>query len=116
MKHVIALILKYIVIAIVFNIILMAFTALDFGQILVISLVETILAYIGDLTILPATNNTISTIIDIGLALIVVLLFNYIYPGVRINFLAAFVAAIGIGIVEIFFHKFVSKNVLPAHS
>ena len=114
MRHVGALLLKFIITAVVLELILLNLTALSFGSILVIALTVTVLAYlIGDMAILPRSNNTVSTIADIGLSFVTILLFNYIFPGAAISFFDALIASIGIGVGEWIFHKFVSRSVLP---
>lgn len=115
MRHIGALLLKFVIIAIVLELVLLNFTALTFGNILTIALTVTALAYlVGDMAILPKSNNTIATIADIGLSLITILLFNYIFPGTGISFSDALIASLGIGVGEWIFHKFVSRSVLPA--
>lgn len=115
MKHIGALILKFVIIAVVLELALLNLTVLSFGSILTIALTVTILAYlIGDMAILPNSNNTVATIVDIGLSAITIWLFNYIFPGAAISFFDALIASIGIGIGEWVFHKFVSRSVLPA--
>ncbi len=114
MKHIGALILKFVIIAVVLELVLLNLTALSFGGILTIALAVTILAYlIGDMAILPKSNNTVATIADIGLSVLTIWLFNFIFPGAAISFFDALIASIGIGVSEWVFHKFISKSVLP---
>jgi hypothetical protein len=87
---------------------------LDFRDILLISAVITIAAYlIGDLLLLSISNNTIATISDIGLAFIMIYLINYLFIGKEIRLLDALISCVAIGVGEWFFHKYVFHNVLP---
>ncbi|MHB1154282.1 MAG: DUF2512 family protein [Eubacteriales bacterium] len=111
-KHLSAIIIKFLLTAIVLEIILTLTTQLGFTQILIISVSVTLLAYlIGDLLILPVTNNIIATIADIGLSLVVILLFNYRNDFETIEFSDALICAVVIGVCEWFFHKYVSAKV-----
>lgn len=113
MKHVEALILKFIIVAVVLELVLMSLTNLTFGRILFISLIVTVLAYlIGDMLILPRSNNTVATICDFILALFTVLIFNYVYYNARITFWSALLSAAIIGVGEWFFHKYLVKRTI----
>jgi hypothetical protein len=104
-------------IAVVLEIVLLLFSDLTFTSILWISLVVTALAYIiGDLFILPATNNLVATIADIGLSLVIIYLFNFFWNTNDIPFLSALVAAVVIGVGEWFFHKFIDRKVEDDHT
>lgn len=117
MKHVYALLIKFIMVAVVLEIILGVMTDLAFTEILYVSVAVTVLAYvIGDLLILAASNNTVATLADAGLALFIIYMFNYIWPARTISFTDALVAAVVIGVGEWFFHKYVAKNVFPSES
>jgi len=114
MKHLGALILKYLMIAIILSILLSWLTALDLGEILVISAAVTLVAYLlGDLLVLSRSNNLLATVTDAVLALIVILLFNYASGYEEIAFTDALICSVVIGIGEWFFHKFVSEKVFP---
>jgi hypothetical protein len=100
-------------VAFVLEIVLNLMTNLTFGSILIIDLAATILAYIiGDLLILPITNNITATITDIGLALLTIYMFNLIWTVRTIYFIDALVA-VAIGVGEWFFHMYVLNNVFP---
>ena len=110
MKHLGAIIIKFVMIAVILEIILMLMTSLSFASILLVSLGVTVLAYlIGDIWILRKTNNIVATISDVILSLVVILLFNLFYrPG--ISFGAAILSAVIIGIGEYFYHKFIARS------
>jgi hypothetical protein len=118
MKHFGALVIKFLIVAAILELILLNLTSLTFGEVLVISLVITVLTYlVGDLAVLPRTNNTVATIADIGLALVVLLVANSFYPtrdpAGTIEFVDAVWAVLGLAVGEWVFHKYVSKSVLP---
>lgn len=114
MKHVYALLIKFIMITVVLGVILSMLTDLTFTEILYVSATVTVLAYIiGDLLVLSASNNTVATLADIGLAAIVIYLFNYMWDAREITLSATLISAVVIGLGEWFFHKYVAKNVFP---
>lgn len=114
MKHILALLIKFAMIAIVLEVVLGYLTDLSAENILYVALAVTALAYVvGDLFILDKTNNTIATIADAGLALITILAFNWIIPDADISFSDALVAAAALAVGEWLFHKYVRRAVFP---
>lgn len=114
MKHVTALFVKFVMVALVLEIVLNMLTDLTFTNILYISLAVTVLAYIiGDLLILPASNNTVATVADAVLALFTVYMFNFLWNTREISFFDALIAAAVLGVGEWFFHKYVANKVFP---
>lgn len=110
MKHVKALLVKFAIIALILELTLINLSKLSFSNILVVSLAVTILAYIiGDLLILPRTNNTIATLADIGLSLVTLILFDYIIYKAGISFMTALLASVIIGFGEWFYHKYIIR-------
>ena len=116
MKHIIALILKFVMIAVILEIALYYMTALTFGQILVVSLAVTaVLYFIGDLFLLSKTNNITTSVVDVVLALAVIYLFRYANGYTGIDFTDALWSSLIIGAGELLFHKYVSKMVFTDH-
>ncbi|ATW26696.1 DUF2512 family protein [Candidatus Formimonas warabiya] len=114
MKHLTAVLIKFGIIAIALEIVLNLLSDLTFGQILIVSVVVTVLAYlIGDLLILPMSNNTIATVADFGLALVTIYAFDWVYRNAEISFFDAALAALVLAAGEWFFHKLV-PNFLSA--
>lgn len=108
MKHLTAVLIKFGIIAIALEIVLNLLSDLTFGQILIVSVVVTVLAYlIGDLLILPMSNNTIATVADFGLALVTIYAFDWVYRNAEISFFDAALAALVLAAGEWFFHKLV---------
>lgn len=112
MRHIVALLIKFAMIAVVLVAILSFLTSLYFGDILYIAGTVTLLAYvIGDMLILRMSNNTVASIADAGLALLTIYMFNYIWVIHKISFTDALISGVVIGVGEWFFHKYVANNV-----
>ena len=108
MKHLAALLIKFVIVALILEIFLNIVTPLGFWPIIVIALVLTLAAYfIGDLPLLKRFGNFVATLCDIVLAVIVIYIFNYIYGG--ISFLNALIGGILIGLGEYIFHIFLPR-------
>lgn len=112
MKHLSALIVKYVMTAVILEIALLLLSDAGFGSILLISLIVTAISYIiGDMIILPATNNIIATIADMGLAAVTIYLCNFIWNNRIIPFLSALVSGVVLGVGEYFFHKIIDRSI-----
>lgn len=115
MKHFTALLIKFVMVTLILEIILNMLTELTLIEILYISVALTVFSYIiGDLLILPASNNIVATFADAGLALATIYMFNYLWNIKYISLYDALVSAAVIGVGEWFFHEYVDKNVLPS--
>lgn len=113
MKHIMALLIKFAMIAVVLSIVLGIMTDLSFVNILTLSVSITVIAYvIGDLLILSIANNTVTTILDVGIAFLAIYLYNILINVDLISGWDALVAAIVIGVGEWFFHRYVARRVL----
>ena len=114
MKHILAVILKFIIVAVILEIALIILTNLGFRDILIISAIVTIVSYIiGDVLILRGSSNAVATFADMILAFSALYLFNYWYGSGTISVSDAVISAIAIGVGEWFFHKFMAKVVYP---
>jgi len=113
MKHVRALAIKFISSLVLLYMILGVAFDMSFGNVFLISLVLGAVSYlIGDLFILPKTNNTIATIADFGLAFLLIwLIGDSITYGDDIV-TAAFASAVGVALFEYFFHKYMDNIIL----
>ena len=113
MKHIIAFVVKYVMVTVILEIILGIFTNLSIAEILTVALTVTVVTYLfGDLLILSLFNNTIAAVSDAGLSWLIIYLFNYPWPIRNIPLLSALSAAVIIGIGEVFFHMYMEKNIL----
>ncbi|MGI2327980.1 YndM family protein [Planococcus sp. YIM B11945] len=140
MNHVKALVIKFIMIALVLLIILTGIYDVEFDKTLLISLVLTVLAYaLGDLMIFRKAGNraandrnsnnhsdrhdreadhkkrnVMATIADIVLSFLVIwLLGDALVENAEDIMQAALISALVIGAGEWFFHKYLDKNVFP---
>lgn len=86
---------------------------MSFGNILFITLVLGVVSYVlGDLFILPKTNNLVAALVDFGLAfLIISMMSSALTTGYNILTMS-FVASFGVAIFEFIFHKRVANQVV----
>lgn len=85
-------------------------------EVLAIALAGTALSYaIGDLMILPASNNIIASISDGLLAAITVYIIAWLWPAVTVSFLSIVIFAVLVAIAEYFLHIYLmaSHEVAP---
>jgi hypothetical protein len=114
MKHTKAMAIKFISNLVLLSIILGLFYDMAFRNILLITLVLGVAAYvIGDLLILPRTNNTVATIADFGLAFLIIWLMSENLTYGDNHFSMSLIAALGVALFEYMFHKYLANNVLP---
>jgi hypothetical protein len=114
MKHVKALAIKFVSSLALLSIILGLFFDMAFSNIFLITLVLGVAAYIiGDLLILPRTNNTVATIADFGLAFLIIWLMSENLTYGDNHFSMSLIAALGVALFEYMFHKYVVNNVFP---
>lgn len=113
MKHVIALAVKGIASLALLYLILGIMYGMSFGNVLFITLVLGIVAYIiGDMLILPRTNNLVASIADFGLALMVIWLMSAVLTNGGNLFSMSIIASLGVTLFEYFYHKYISTNVI----
>lgn len=114
MKHVKALAIKFISSLVLLSVILGLFFDMAFSNIFLITLVLGVAAYlIGDMLILPRTNNTIATISDFGLAFVIIWLMSENLTYGDNQLLMSLIAALGVALFEYMFHRYLSNNILP---
>lgn len=116
MKHVKALAIKFISSFILLYIILGIFNGMSFGNVFLITAVLGIASYIiGDMLILPRTNNTIATIADFGLAFMIIWLMSENLTVGDGMFAESLIASLGVSLFEYFFHRYLYNNVINTH-
>ena len=123
MNHVKALVIKFLMIAVVLLIILTLFFDVPFMDTIWISLALTIIAYLlGDLMIFRKAGdrsdqnkrNAIATVSDIVVAFLVIWLLGDALVGNNVDIITpAIISAIVIGGGEWFFHKYLDSSVFP---
>ncbi|MFC4401731.1 YndM family protein [Gracilibacillus xinjiangensis] len=111
MKHIKLIAVKFLIsLALLFVILGMGFDV-SFGNVFLITLALGVISYvIGDLLILPRTNNMVATICDFILAYAVIYLMTdalTVGDGVM---QAAFISSLGVAVFEYFYHKYVASN------
>ena len=114
MKHIVALLFKYVIVLVLLEILLSLTTPLTIYQIAVVSVAVTLVSYlIGDLLILGVSNNAVATVCDAVLAFLTIYSFNYwsTYPFITTE--AGVVSAVVLAVGEVFFHKYMVKSVYP---
>ncbi|WP_366249668.1 YndM family protein [Terribacillus aidingensis] len=130
MKHVKALVIKFIMILAVLWIVFTLMFDTEFSDTLLMSVVLTIAAYvIGDLLILSRAGdrskpdgdftkrNAIATVSDAILTFIVLWLLGEALLNPDDNVvMASLISAVVIGIGEWFFHRYVNNNVIEDHN
>jgi hypothetical protein len=113
-KHIWAIILKYLMVLIVLEIVLSLATALTIGEIAIISIAVTVLSYlVGDLLILSFSNNFVATVADAVLAFLTIYMFNFWSDYGVITVWDAVISAVVLAVGEWFFHKYMVKVVYP---
>lgn len=114
MRHVMALVIKTIMVAAVLIIIMSMINNYPVGPTFVLALLVSGLAYLaGDLGVLPISNNTVATLADFGLATFTVWLIGPFIVGAFIPFTIALLSGVVIAAGEWFFHKYMAGSVLP---
>ncbi|SEQ75623.1 YndM family protein [Piscibacillus halophilus] len=82
----------------------------SFGNVLMISVVLTLVSYMGDAFVLPRTSNTVATVTDFVLAYVVIYFMLSILTVGGNLFAASLISAVAVTIFEYFFHKQVQSE------
>ncbi|MGY4689569.1 DUF2512 family protein [Salibacterium sp. K-3] len=113
MNHVIALGIKAMLTFLILLIVLLTAGEYPFWNIAGLALIVTGAAYVvGDLFILKATNNAVSTLADVGLGALVIWAAGPFILNGPVSFFTALSAGVLIGAGEWFFHKYVINTVI----
>ncbi|MFP3846636.1 YndM family protein [Priestia filamentosa] len=113
MKHVKAFLFKFIISFILLYAILSGINGFSIGDVFWTTMILGGISYIlGDLLILPRTNNTLATIADFALSFIIIwVMTSTLAYG---DYLArTFTSALGMTIFEALFHRYMVNRVLP---
>lgn len=115
MRHVWALVIKTIMVLVILAVILTWLNQYPFGPTFALTLLIVGLSYlVGDLAILPMTNNMIATLADVGINTFTIWIIGPFLMGAFIPFSTALLASIIIGVGEWFFHQYMADRVLSA--
>lgn len=110
MRHVTAMIIKFLMLGLVCLIALPLLATVTAVQAIGLAVALTVIAYvIGDLLILPTFGNWTAVVSDIVLAFLVLWGANYVVRTLAVGFWAAAITAVIIGVGEYFFHTWLQR-------
>lgn len=110
MRHVSALIIKFLMIGLICLIALPYLAGVTALQAIGLAVALTIIAYIiSDLLLLPNFGNWTATIVDAILAFATIWAAQFVVTAMTISFTAAAVTAVVIGVGEFFFHTWLQR-------
>ncbi|MCZ0701964.1 hypothetical protein J2T56_000258 [Natronobacillus azotifigens] len=108
MKHVQLFVVKFLATLGLLYLVLGFGYGVTLGNVFMLTLVIGTVAYlVGDLFILPRTNNTVATVADFIVAFVVIFLMTDLIAIDANIFTASFISALALGVFELFFHKYV---------
>jgi hypothetical protein len=114
MRHVVALIIKVVMVAAVLLVIMSMMNNYAAGPTIVLALLVSGIAYLaGDLGVLPMSNNTIATLSDVALATLTIWFIGPYIVDAGVPFSIALLSGLVIGAGEWFFHKYFAQSVMP---
>ncbi|MGO4886860.1 DUF2512 family protein [Anaerobacillus sp. MEB173] len=113
MRHLNALLIKFLMTSVLLFFILTLGYGVSFGITMTISIIITLFAYaLGDIVILPKSNNLYATLLDFGFSFVVIWLVLFLFIPQTFPYIgAAIVSAAAIAIGEWFFHKYMGMFV-----
>ncbi|MFC7686516.1 YndM family protein [Ureibacillus sp. GCM10028918] len=113
MQYTKAFLIKLAMTIVILWIVLGLFYGVSFGNILLISTLLTIVAFVGDVFILPKVGNFIASVSDLFLAFFVIWGLGTWVNGENTSmFAAAFLSALFIGVGEMFYHRYFRDHVI----
>ncbi|WP_373894237.1 YndM family protein [Virgibacillus sp. CBA3643] len=115
MNHIKLFAVKFIGTLIMLYLILGLGYGMTFGNVFLITLVLGMIAYLGDVIVLPNLNNTVATIADFATAFLIIYFMSFGITTGGEWFTASFVAAVGVTLFEYFYHKYYKSAYNEAH-
>lgn len=110
--HIRSFVIKLIMTTAVLWVVLGLFFGVDITEILITSVVLTVVGFIGDEFILPRIGNVLAAIGDFVLAFAVIWLLGYnLYDEPIALGTAAFISALILGVGEMYFHRYMQMNI-----
>ncbi|MDQ0154096.1 YndM family protein [Robertmurraya andreesenii] len=107
MGHFKAMAIKFLATLAILYFILGLYYGMTFGNVFLITLILGVVSYfVGDLGILPRTNNFVATLADLGLSLAVIWVMISLLTASKTAFTMALFSAIGVAVCEYFFHNY----------
>ena len=112
MRYLFALIVKFVMLTAILWIVLGIFYGINLGDIFTISILLSVVSFVGDVFLLPRIGNVLAVIGDFALSFLVIWglgnsLFAFEIPVVT----AAFSSALFVGVGEIFYHRYMKNQV-----
>ena len=115
MKHIVAIILKFIIVLVLLEITLSLLTALTVSHILIISLAVTLISYvIADLLIMGLSNNTVATSCEAILTFLTIYFLSYWMGYGFIAIGPILVSTAVLAFAQWFFHKYTLNAIYPS--
>ncbi|MYL56376.1 DUF2512 family protein [Virgibacillus halodenitrificans] len=118
MQHWKAVLIKFIMCIAVLGLVLGLFFGVSFANILILSVLLTVVSYIaGDVYLLPRFENWGATLSDFTLAFVAIyLLGSFLFETEVPLATASLVSSAFLAVGEYFFHKYMAENVLDGHA
>ncbi len=117
MRHISAIIIKYIMTAIVLAVVLPLAGRASLGTALLAAVFVTAISYLAaDLLVLPYFGNVWAVFADFILATATIWATQFYLPAMSVSLAAALLAAAVLGVGEWFFHFYVKENVFRART
>ncbi|WP_100013060.1 YndM family protein [Lentibacillus sediminis] len=110
MSHMKLLAVKFIACLALLYIVLGLGFGMNFGNVLMITLVLGVFAYAGDMLIMPRIGNIAATIADFALSFVVIYFMSYALADGGNWFTASLIAAAGTAVFEYFYHRYVRSE------
>ena len=113
MRHISALIIKFLMIGIVMGIVQGFWSGWPFSTILITTVLMTFVSYIvGDLWILPMSTNLTASSADLGISWIGIWVMGSLLLNAPVFVIGPFISAFVIAVGEWFFHIYVMSKIL----
>ncbi|WP_010098673.1 YndM family protein [Ornithinibacillus scapharcae] len=111
MKHVIPLLIKFVLITAVLWVVLGIFYNVSIGDIFLTSIILSVVSYLADVFVLPNVSNFWATIGDFGLTFLGVWLLGQLFIGENTNLAdASLISAFFIALGEILYHRYMKRK------
>lgn len=115
MRHIYAMLIKFIVIAAALEVILGFLTTLSYMVILLTALLITGISYFfGDISVLARTNNITATVTDFVLSMVIILTIGTLAGSTDTSYPDTALAALAVAASEWVFHRFAAPVLIAA--
>ncbi|RCW63928.1 YndM family protein [Saliterribacillus persicus] len=112
MKYITAFIIKFVMITAVLWVVFSLFYGVNFGDVLLISIILTPIAFAADVFVMPKIGNVFAVIGDFALCFLAIWFIGAsIFDGMFPLLTAAFLAALVISVGELIYHRYLRNKV-----